>query len=243
MPLKSRQLEWSGCLNVRHLGGLIAREGSLTASLALIRADNLSRLTLEGQKSVLSSNVSAIVDLRSDYELDIEANPFTEQPLYHHCPLFDESDRQVMESVYAAPNLGEMYQVILERFKPQLKVIFEVMADASKGSVVIHCHAGKDRTGLIVALALRLVGVSTDVIAEDYALSDEYLQPLYRELLAQKTNPAERAALEVQLSSQPTFIRAALKHVETRYGSARNYLLACGVGEMVLERLEARILC
>ena len=59
------------------------------------------------------------------------------------------------------------------------------VAAAAPGGVLVHCHAGKDRTGLILGLVLALIGVPETIIAEDYAASDTYLQPLYEAMLAE----------------------------------------------------------
>lgn len=247
MTQNSRRLLWGGCANVRDLGGHAAEDGGVTRSGSLIRSDNLARLTLEGQEAVKTGGVSTIIDVRSPFELDIEANPFAQAsaadaPNYRNLPLMDEADAEGQALINAAPTVTEMYRLMLDRFRANMGVIMLGIADAPSGAVVIHCHAGKDRTGLVVALALRLVGVSKDQIAEDYTLSDLYLSDLYQELLAKKSDPGERALLAEQLSSKPEAILGALSHLDEHYGGVEAYLLGCGLETEAIGRLRSRLL-
>ena len=159
---------------------------------------------------MISSYVSKIIDLRSAYELRIEANPFaspdqtTALPMYQHLPLLDEDNHEAMTLVNTnTATVSEMYYVMLEHFTSNIGAIIQGIVETPPDSaVVIHCHAGKDRTGLIAALALRLVGISADDIAADYALSDAALKTQNVQMLDQKSDPEERAQLSVQLETQ-----------------------------------------
>ena len=210
---RSRHLFWEGCLNVRDLGGYAAADGRVTRANNLVRADNLARLTAAGQQAVQKSNVATIIDLRSPYELGLEANPFAlsadYKPFYLNLPLLDEADAESMALMNAAPNLTEMYRTMLGGFQKNIGKILTAIATAPVGVVVFHCHSGKDRTGLVAALALKLVGVADADIAADYALSDRYLAVRYSEMLA-KIDPEERARLTEQLTSKPKTILSTL---------------------------------
>lgn len=233
-------------MNVRDLGGYAAADGRATRAGSLIRADNLARLTAVGQQTVRETGVSTIIDVRSLYELGLEANPF-EQMLatdltYLNLPLLDETDAESMTLINTAPTLTEMYRIMLERFCGPIGKIMTAVADAPQGAVVLHCHSGKDRTGLIAALALKLVGVADTDIAADYALSDSYLSKLYSEMLAKKTDPEERDRLAEQLTSKPEAILGALSHLEEQYGGVEMYLQACGLSQQTQRKLYERLL-
>jgi protein-tyrosine phosphatase len=108
--------------------------------------------------------------------------------------------------------------------------------------VLIHCHAGKDRTGLAVALLLGLAGVSPDVIAADYTASNIGLQPLFAEWLAAVAhNPVQHAALVPQLGAHPETMLAVLAHLDGHYGGAWEYLRQCGVTEQALVAVRHRL--
>ena len=153
----------------------------------------------------------------------------------------DETDTEAIALVNAAPTLTEMYRIMLRHFQKNIGEILTAIATAPVGAVVFHCHSGKDRTGLIAALALNLVGVADADIAADYALSDDYLKPLYLEMLSKKINPEERTRLAEQLTSKPEAILGALSYLE-RYGDIEDYLEACGLGQEVQQKLRERLL-
>ena len=241
-----RRLFWDGCLNVRELGGYTAADGRFTRSNSLVRADNLARLTAAGQQAVQKSNVSTIIDLRSPYELELETNPFAQsadaRPAYLELPLMDASDTESMALLNAAPNLTEMYKIMLRRFQKNIGEIFTAVVAAPVGTVVFHCHSGKDRTGLVAALALKLAGVTDANIAADYALSDRYLAERYSEILAQKDDPEARARLAEQLTAKPEVILGALLYLEEQYGGVEGYLEVCGLEQTLQQGLRERLL-
>jgi protein-tyrosine phosphatase len=109
---------------------------------------------------------------------------------------------------------------------------------------LIHCTAGKDRTGIIVALLLGLVGVPDDVIADDYALSSTYLQGAYFDDARLR---AERAGIpwaeyQLRLVCPASLMLDTLAWLAETYGGAEAYLLAQGQPPDVLSRLRERLL-
>lgn len=243
---QSRRLLWEGCLNVRDLGGHTAANGSVTRAGSLIRSDNLARLTAAGQRTLRETGVSIIIDVRSPYELALKANPFAQiaavNPPYLNLPLLNEADAEAITLVNEASTLIEMYRIMLERFRANIGEIIAAVVTAPPGAVVFHCHSGKDRTGLITALVLKLVDVPEAAIAEDYALSDAYLSTLYSEMLDKKADPEERARLAEQLTSKPDVILSALSHLEEQYGGIEPYLETCGLNQQIQQRLCERLL-
>lgn len=246
MTQHSRRLFWEGCLNVRDLGGYAAANERITRTSSLIRSDNLARLTTTGERVIRETGVSLIVDLRSPYELNLEVNPFAlsadTRPFYLNLPLIDEADTEGMVLINTAPTLTEMYRTILDRFQKNIGEILTAAADAPAGAVAFHCHSGKDRTGLIAALTLELVGVADTDIAADYALSDRYLAVRYSEILAGKTDSEERARLAEQLTSKSEAILGALLHLKERYGGTEPYLETCRLNQETQQKLQERLL-
>ena len=109
------------------------------------------------------------------------------------------------------------------------------------GVVVFHCHAGKDRTGLVAAILLRLAGVPADVIAEDYALSAVRLEPRHRRWLADAQDEAERARIERISATPRDAMRAVLDALDQRYGGVDRYLLDGGLAPAALEAARSRL--
>jgi protein-tyrosine phosphatase len=192
--------------------------------------------------------VTTVIDLRFFGELEKNPSPFatsnsaSNSVVYLHRPMMSERDQEAMEPIRAATTTLTAYMATLEGFKGNIAAIMTAIADSVPGRVVIHCSAGKDRTGLTTALALRCAGVSLQDIAEDYALTDQYLQADYDKELAGIQNPNERAARADDLQTKPEYILDTLQELERRYGNVQGYLQAAGMSAEMLERLRWRLI-
>jgi protein tyrosine/serine phosphatase len=244
--IHSRHLIWDGCLNVRDLGGLPTADGRVIHDGALVRSDHAGRLSVEGRAALIAHGVRTIIDLRTEVELERDPPAFRDESVggvrYLHLPIFPH-DEQFGAELRATTSAIEVYQLILDRWGEAVAAIVAAIARAPEGGVLIHCYSGKDRTGVIVALVLAVVGVPDDVIAADYALTDANLRDWYDEILAQTDDPGERRRLENQIfTSFPETILATLEYLEERYGGAEGYLKQAGVSVEVIELLRARLL-
>jgi protein-tyrosine phosphatase len=239
-----RELRWDACYNVRDLGGLDTADGGQTRWRALIRADNLCRLTPAGCAALIDYGVRTIIDLRSPYELQLDPSPFVQAYpgiTYLNLPLLDEADQAGTAAINAAQSVEDMYMLMLGRCRANIATIMTTVAEAAEGGVLIHCHAGKDRTGLVVALLLAVARVPAEVIAADYALSDTYLQPLYEQMLAELQEQVRRQQLAHLLTSAPTAMLATLAYLDTHYAGVYGYLYACGVTQQHLDCIGKRL--
>jgi protein-tyrosine phosphatase len=227
-----RRLFWDACYNVRDLGGHSAAHSQQTRWRAFVRADNLARLSSDGKKALIAYGVKTIIDLRSAYELDIDPPPFASSngqpgfPRYINLPLMDESDNVGMEAINKAPSLTEIYSVIIDRYQENIARVMKAFAAEANGTILYHCHSGRDRTGLVTAMLLSLAGVDDTAIAKDYAMSSVYIQPTFAKLL----------------SEEPEIMLNFLAHLDAQYGGTRAYLLRSGVDEEDLTRIQSHLL-
>jgi protein-tyrosine phosphatase len=242
-------LAWEGCLNVRDLGGLQAGGGAVIRTGAIVRADNIRTLTPTGWEALVDYGISRIVDLRLQRELDEDATVEAPVEVVHISVLgeFDEAtlayyDEQLDQATEPAAYLAWSYVDFLERYHRNFAAAVEAIADAPAGGVVVHCMGGKDRTGLIVALALRLAGVATPDIAADYAKSEANLKPRHASWLAAARDETEAHRLRILLPTPASTMSDVVDAVETRHGSVAGYLLAGGASPDALERLRERLL-
>ena len=190
---KTRILQWDGCLNARDLGGYATEDGHETRWDRVIRSDNLIRLTDAGRQALIDHGVRRIVDLRLPRELEQDPPPFRGHDIvdYHHVSFIDPE----AEPGPSVETLADDYKRMLERYKPGVTSIMRAIAEAPQdGAVLIHCHSGKDRTGIISALLLRLAGVPTETAAEDYGLDLTLLAANLRRTPAQRLRQLDAMA-------------------------------------------------
>ena len=212
-----------------------------------MRADSVRQLSDQGWKDAVAYGVRTIVDLRSDEEL--AEDPPAELPIEGlHVAFFDDRP-EVFEEVeavsaaapdHAAATRG-VYLVFLEHFRPNVAAAVRAVARAPEGAVVVHCHGGKDRTGLVSAFLLRLAGVAIEEIAADYALSEERLRIRHEEWFAGAADEEELARLHRISKTPAASMVQVLETLESRYGSIAGYLKAGGATDEDLERARARL--
>jgi protein-tyrosine phosphatase len=244
----ARDLVWVGCLNVRDLGGLPTEAGGETRFGSVIRADSVRQLEDEGWAALVEAGVTRIVDLRQEVEL--ADDPPRELPVeVVRVPIFDDFDEDAWHEIEAlsdrAPTHAEAQRLVylgfLEHCRARFVEAIAAVAEAPSGAVVIHCHGGKDRTGLVVALLLRLAGVPADAIAEDYALSGERLRERHQRWIATAADGAERSRIERLASTPAAAMRDVLAAIDTQYGGVERYLLGGGLTPGQLETARARL--
>ena len=251
MTIRSRELAWEGCLNVRDLGGLRTEDGGETSYGRVIRADSIRQLTDAGWEAVAAYGVRTVVDLRGDYEL--RDDPPGELPLQVvHVPFMeageDEWDAIVPEieaAAAAAPDATvatrDVYLIFLDHWRHNAAAGVRAVAQAPEGGVVVHCVGGKDRTGLLCAFLLHLAGVGIEDIAADYALSEERLRPRHEQWLAEAETEAERERLRRISRTPAEAMVGVFAELERRHGGATEFLRGSGLSAEELELARARL--
>ena len=243
-------LVWDGCVNVRDLGGLPTQDGRVTQLGRVVRADNLRLLSERGKQALLEHGVTRVVDLRFPEELADDPAGDLPVDVVHVSLLGDSRTREWQDEQNAAIDAAETaeaylvasYGAFLDRYRDRFAAAVQAIADAPEGAVVVHCMGGKDRTGLIAALVLRLAGVDADVVAADYALTEAALAPTARDWIDAAPDEAERRRRVLLQPAPPSAMRAVLAHLDERYGSVREYLRDAGVTDDALERVRERLL-
>jgi protein tyrosine/serine phosphatase len=193
-----RHLDWTGCRNVRDLGGLPTSDGRMTRWRAVVRADNLDRLTPDGWAALHAYGVRTVVDLREDDErLTSVSRPAGVSVV--HVPLDDNADVEFW-SRCADDDIDDAtpmyYRPFIERKAERCIAVIAAVARAAPGGVVVHCGLGRDRTGLVALLLLALAGATPDAIVADYTLSGERLRRRFTDTRNGDADPvAARLAL------------------------------------------------
>jgi protein tyrosine/serine phosphatase len=239
--LVDRHLAWPNCYNARDLGGLPTIDGGETRSGVVIRSDILGRLTDEGRQAMLDYGVRTVLDLRGPEEAEKYRYDFGGKsaesidltylnlPLEHFYP-------EVGQMIRNATSRGEVYCIIPDHYSDLTAEVVRSIINAKPGGVVIHCHAGKDRTGTITALLLRMAGVPMDVVAADYAESQERLRPLYEELIAE-AGGEEKLGFWQKPTVTEEMMLIMLNHLDETYGGVERYLEWAGLSPDELTKL------
>lgn len=238
-PLLMERLTFPHLLNARDLGGHPTVGGGRTLWKAFLRTDDLVQLTPEGEEALRGYGVRTVVDLRWPEEVRDRPGVFQARGngvRYHHVSLLLESETRWRESTPVVPK--ESWNcVILDHAGPQIVRTLRIMAVAPAGTVLFHCAAGKDRTGIVAALLLLLAGAVVESVAEDYARSSEYLRDPY---LAARPE-VERAVILEEVRCPPEQIHTMLAHLTTTYGGTERYLTRHGLTEREIRALRERL--
>ena len=256
-----RWIDLEGLANMRDLGGLPTVDGGRTLSGRLIRSDNLQDLTdADISRLVGDLGVSDVVDLRSDTELHLEGpGPLrrVESLVHHHhhslaaehrARSADEVARHallVREAGDRSPKdhafWAQHYLGYLDRRPDSVSAALRVVAEAD-GAVVVHCAAGKDRTGTVVALALEVAGVPRHEIVADYVLSAERIDAIIERLLPREAyGPVLRHEHVDEQTPQAQAVTRVLDALADQWGGATGWLLGHGWSEDDVDRLRTRL--
>jgi protein-tyrosine phosphatase len=230
-----RVLAWDGCVNVRDLGGLPIEGGGETRFGSIARADSIRNLTQAGWEALADYGTKLVIDLRSQRERDEDGR--WEAPLpVRHIPITPDD----VPASWNWPSMLEAYLGLLEAYRPEYAAVADAVA-ATDGPVVIHCAGGRDRTGLAVALMLRLVPVEPDAIAADHALSDESFAPYQEGWIARAADDVERERRRRIAMPAGTTMVEILTEVDRRYGGPEAYLGGGGSAAWSLDAIRGRL--
>jgi len=242
MPTDPRHLHWDACLNVRDLGGFPTRDRRTTRRHAVIRADNLCRLTRHGRLALVRYGVRTAIDLRDVKEHPLEHDPFSREEL---------AEVERVEIPQLTPEFWRAWQgtmtghegdlLTLETCGETIATMFAAIAAAPEGGIVVYCHAGKERTGIAAALLLDLVGVDRTIIAQEHTRSDEYLAALYAAWIDAQPAPEKQQRLRHALRPQPEQMLLTLSALDELYGGIEQYLLDSGLEQADIDTVRGRL--
>jgi protein-tyrosine phosphatase len=244
-PVPGRRIELEGSFNFRDLGGYHGVDGRPVRWRSLFRADGLYRLTPADLERLGGLGLRTVVDLRTAGELEARGRIAwpTDDLVFHHLPLMDVLPPDDEYPEWSDPaHVATQYAGMLADGAPAVAAAIDVLCDPAAYPVVFHCMAGKDRTGILSALVLALLGVTDDDIVGDYALSGEAMQRLLAWLRA--TQPERAAEVEkgaaAVVAAEPASMAQFLSDFRHEHGSAEAYVASLGldgVGDRLREQL------
>jgi len=242
----SRWIVLEGTDNARDLGGLPVRGGAQTTFGRVYRSATLQSLTPSAIDWLRQRGVQTAVDLRSEREAMVEGSVFTEtsRPCVLGLPV--RSPPPTADDPYVLPSPGDWHAIAefyLRFLHSSPQTIVAAITLAARSTVLYHCAAGKDRTGVVVALLLDAIGVERSAISVDYAMSTERL-PQVRQVLNQSPGYRQRSAFVRGETTGAVDGRAMdefLRLVDTRLGGTCTWLVANGMLPEALTALTSRL--
>ncbi|MEV4379140.1 tyrosine-protein phosphatase [Streptosporangium amethystogenes subsp. fukuiense] len=259
----TRWIDLEGAVNVRDLGGLATVDGGTTRFGRIYRADNLQGLTERDiQLLVADLKLRNVVDLRSGPEVRLEGpGPLTGVPEVniHHLTLFAEGGRytdveaDTIEGDRVLPwtardeeDLAELrvtgyyYAYLRDRPDSVLAALRAMARD--DGAALVHCAAGKDRTGVVSALALEVAGATREAIVADYVATGDRLEGILARL---RSSATYRDDLDNRPADdhrpRPEYIEQFLHVLDNRFGGPLEWLASHGWSENDSGLLRARL--
>jgi protein-tyrosine phosphatase len=230
-----------GTFNLRDVGGLPAQAGVVRSGV-LFRSDGLHRLGASGRAALAALGVGVVIDLRDTAEVRNQPDDLDGLDVeVRQLPVFEGSTGSHWPDI----TLDVLYQRIVTQHAGVVVDALREIATARDGAVLVHCTAGKDRTGIVTALALLAVGVESHLVVADYArteanLAGEWLDGMV-ELVGRYGVPDAPELRMLMGGSPPEALERVIEHIEGEHGSVREYLLSAGLSLEDLAALETRL--
>ena len=244
-PAPKRRIALSGPLNFRDLGGYDTVDGQRVRWRRLFRSDSLSPVTA-GDARLLTEELGllAVVDLRTGRELEREGRGgLADVALhYHHVPLIEEFSSDP-DGPWERP-LHEVYARLLDESAGRIRdALSAVASEVAEHPTVFHCTAGKDRTGIVAALVLALLGVSDEDIVADYALTQDVMPEMIERFprRALRSSGGDRFPSPV-LRAEADTMRETLAVLAEGYSSAAGWAERAAVDPAVVTKLRTALL-
>ncbi|MFB7894285.1 tyrosine-protein phosphatase [Microbacterium sp. NPDC056044] len=256
-----------GLYNFRDTGGLPLADGGTTRSGVLYRSDALAALTPTGLDALAGTAVGVIVDFRTAEErrsapdrlpatrpmrtvdLSLIEGALNASAFAALAPGAERpSESDIAAAMAQIPTLGDLYIGMLQHGASTFVDVARLIGDSTDdapSAVLVHCTAGKDRTGVATALMLDAVGVERDAIVADYAISQQNLSgPWADGMLSMVSSlgvPITATLRTLVTETPPAAIEHALDHLVAEHGGSTAYLRAGGLTDDELERLRLRL--
>lgn len=242
--------------NFRDIGGFRTEEGSLMKSGILFRSDHLSKLSEKDQKRIQELEVKVVCDLRTQKECNSKPSRIPDHIQIVNVPIETQDANRKLLFGFLFRKTGEeefnrfirdYYSRITFDKTRQINEVLSVLANKDNLPAIIHCTAGKDRTGIISAFIQLAVGVPYEKVVENYLLTNKYYEnrlnqsiKVMRWMTLFRVTP-ER--MKMILEAKPEYLDEVYKDIQKQYGSIHAYLTdACQIDKQVIYRLKNLLL-
>ena len=242
----NRLLSLKGTYNIRDLGGYQTESGNKIPWRKFLRADSLHLLNDDGMSYLQREGLRLVIDLRTEKEVKERPNPFANFSgvQFLNLPLFDDLAPIFMlnNATSGKSPLLNFYLAAIHNQHKEIKAVMTEISNVDEGAILFNCTAGKDRTGIVAALLLGLVGVSSDDIIYDYTLTAELIPELVKQLLEESKERGVNSKVHSRMLESPAeVIRLTLADLEKNYGSVSGYFESIGLNSKSISILRKRL--
>ena len=262
---ENRVIYLKGTTNTRDIGGYLTSDMSTLRYGQIIRSDKLSRLTAKDFQKLEALGLKTVVDLRTDKEYNESPTVWKgdNPPQFFHFPIGDSKNewftnqRKMMKrnrftKEQSLEHMVEGYRMIADDGTSSFQKLMEVVLDESNWPVLIHCNAGKDRSGVGVALILEALDVDRETIMEEYLMTNEISRIEDKAVFLSKESKSSSRGKRFSKGTPPsawlpivgvdaTMLEAFYARVEETHGSMENYLAKLGVDQAARATLAASL--
>ena len=241
----SRKLEFDKLHNIRDLGGMKNRDGSVIKQGCFIRAGHLSELS-DDDREKLKENVRTVIDFRTEQERSEKPDIELESISYIHNPIMDnltagvtrekDADKKIFATLAQKPTeakkyMCKMYRGFVEDFAvSQYSKFIQSLIKPHEGAVLWHCTAGKDRAGIASVIVEEILGIPREDIIADYMSTNKYLEKdiafltgFVKKQLGTDSDLADEA-FRYLFGAEEEYIQAYYDAVEEKYGDFETFI-------------------
>ena len=254
------ELRLKGAPNFRDLGGYTTSDGRKVKSGRVFRSEGLNQLATEDYAALHELGIQLICDLRSDYEraskptmwpqhlmprtlvMDVNADLRAGKSDLWEMLRTDPTERGVLAMMM------HVYKFVPDALGKHLGKFFKAVVDEEQLPLILHCSAGKDRTGVLSAVLLMTLGVPRETAVADYMKTHEYrdavkLKKKVVELMLPilGTAPPEDV-VEIMAGVHPDYLNASFNTIDTQYGSITRYMESAGVTSAQIDKFRSMML-
>ncbi len=246
METPARLLPLTGAFNFRDLGGYPGLEGRTTRWGLLFRSDTLHELTGSDIEVLRSLGLATVIDLRTTREVTRTGRGLLEPESVHyrHLSVIVEEDGEALAApALAGEDLAERYRWYLEVGRGALVESLELLGDPRRTPLVFHCAAGKDRTGVLAALVLDILGVDRSVIVADYEITADRMELILGRYRSDPKFAARMAELPPsRFGVEAVTMERFLDRLYADFGGAREWALEAGVTSVSIADMQDHLL-
>ncbi|WP_312767888.1 tyrosine-protein phosphatase [Epilithonimonas sp.] len=226
--------------NFRYLGGIKNSEGKILKDSLIYRSGNLHKLRRSSFGEIGNIKINKIIDLRTQQEIKKAPDRLPKNIAYLHYPAFEDENgelkdakKQVLKGRFhkadANKRMTQFYKDYVSENPEVIKKIITEILDSGH-PILYHCTAGKDRTGMITALILKILRFDNTVIFEEYLQSNNFREKIIQKRLDLANNlhfiypKLDIGVLEKTGWIERDYLQSAFDEIDKKYGSMDNYI-------------------